>query len=111
MVLRKSEKGKPNDKGLCLGFSVIYGRKHIVNRSGDLNYLRKTFRLSGSRGCLITLASELGLIHNKGLTLEEFVLELKRNNQEVMTLLNLIIHAFGVALSNVVIFTNPDQIF
>lgn len=44
------------------------------------------------------------------MTLEQFVQELKRGDQEAITLLDLIIRAFGVALSNVVTFTNPDQI-
>lgn len=37
-------------------------------------------------------ASELGLIHNKGLTLEQFVQELKRGNQEAITLLHLCLY-------------------
>ncbi|MFS0882132.1 ROK family protein [Metabacillus niabensis] len=92
---------------------LFVGSTHVAGEFGHIKsfFGEELFSCScGAKGCLTTLASELGLIQNKGLTLEEFVLALKRDDEEAITLLNQIIHAFGVALSNVVTFTNPDQI-
>ncbi|NGP44975.1 ROK family protein [Bacillaceae bacterium SIJ1] len=64
----------------------------------------------GAVGCLTTLASNSGLIKNKGMTLDEFAWHVRSGKEEDIALLQKIIAAIGLSLSNVVTFLNPDQV-
>lgn len=94
-------------KQLFVGSSHVAGEfGHIKAFKGSDAYLCHC----GSVGCLTTLASNSGLINNKGITLEEFNAKVRSGDVEAMRLFDTITEAVGIALSNIVTFINPDQI-
>lgn len=64
----------------------------------------------GGSGCLTTLASGSGLIHNAGLTVAEFAEKVRSEDKEARELYERIVSALGVAISNVITFLNPDHV-